>query len=80
MVEALGSFSNLKKYFSKISPRKPDGSVWCSVILAQAIPFSVLMDKAKHSLENQLLTSGLRHQTTNRPQKLLDDVLYKTTR
>jgi hypothetical protein len=53
MVNSLDSLFMVKKHFSKISPRKPDGSVWCSVILAQTTPLSVFMEKAKPALENQ---------------------------
>jgi hypothetical protein len=51
-VNDLDSFSLLKKYFFRISPRRSDGSIWCSMILARNLPFSVFMDKARSSLEN----------------------------
>lgn len=51
-IDDLDSFADLKKYFSRISPRKDNGSVWCSLILAQSISFSLFLDKARHSLEN----------------------------
>jgi hypothetical protein len=35
-----------------MSQRDAEGKRWCSVILAQAVPFSVFKDKAKSSLEN----------------------------
>ena len=35
-----------------MSQRDAEGKRWCSVILAQAVPFSVFMDKAKSLLEN----------------------------
>jgi hypothetical protein len=42
----------VKKYFFRLSPRDEEGVSWCSIILAQSIPFSIFMDKAKYSLEN----------------------------
>lgn len=36
-----------------MSPRDESGIIWCSLILAQAIPFSLFMDKFKYSLDNQ---------------------------
>jgi hypothetical protein len=51
-VEATDSFSKLKKYFSRISPHKEYGAVWCSLILAQNLSFLTFMEKARHSLEN----------------------------
>jgi hypothetical protein len=53
MVEATDSYSEVKKYFSRISPCKEDGAdVWCSLILAQNLPFLTFMEKARHSLDN----------------------------
>jgi hypothetical protein len=52
-VEALDSFYSLKRYFSRLSNRTADGFIWSSIILAQSIPFSVFMEKTRHSLENQ---------------------------
>jgi hypothetical protein len=51
-VESTESFSEVKKYFSRISPCKEDGTVWCSIILAQSLSFATFMDKARTSLEN----------------------------
>jgi hypothetical protein len=55
-VESLETFSEVKKYFSRLSPRKDGRFVWCSVILAQSISFADLMDKTKHSLDNNSLS------------------------
>jgi hypothetical protein len=52
-VLALDSFSSLKQYFSPFSSRTDEGFVWCSIILAQSIPFACFMEKMRHSLENQ---------------------------
>jgi hypothetical protein len=52
-VMALDSYYSLKRYFSRLSQRSEEGYVWCSIILAQAIPFSSFMEKARYSLENQ---------------------------
>ena len=51
-VSSIDSYHVLKKYFFRLSPRDDEGVSWCSVILAQSLPFSVFMDKAKYSLEN----------------------------
>jgi len=49
-VSSIESFHVLKKYFFQLSPRDEEGISWCSVILAQSLPFSVFIDKAKYSL------------------------------
>jgi hypothetical protein len=54
-IEALNSFTDVKKYFSRISPRKEDRSIWCSIILAQSISFHEFIDKVRHSLDNHSL-------------------------
>jgi len=51
-VSSVDSYHTLKKYFFRLSPRDDEGTSWCSIILAQAIPFSIFMEKAKYSLEN----------------------------
>jgi hypothetical protein len=51
-VSSVDSFHALKKYFFRLSPRDEGGISWCSIILAQALPFPIFMDKAKYSLEN----------------------------
>jgi hypothetical protein len=51
-VSSIDSYHALKKYFFRLSPRDDEGVSWCSSILAQAMPFSAFMDKAKYSLEN----------------------------
>jgi hypothetical protein len=51
-ISSIDSYHALKKYFFRLSPRDEEGISWCSIILAQALPFSVFMDKAKYSLEN----------------------------
>jgi hypothetical protein len=51
-VSSIDSYHVLKKYFFRLSPRDDEEVSWCSVILAQSLPFSVFMDKAKYSLEN----------------------------
>jgi len=51
-VASIDSYHTLKKYFFWLSPRDEEGISWCSIILAQALPFSVFMDNAKYSLEN----------------------------
>jgi hypothetical protein len=36
-----------------MSPRDEAGIIWCSIILAQSNSFSIFMEKAKYSLDNQ---------------------------
>jgi hypothetical protein len=55
-VSSIDSYHVLKKYFFRLSPRDDEGVSWCSIILAQALPFSVFMDKSKFSLENNDLS------------------------
>jgi hypothetical protein len=67
-VEATESYSEVKKYFSRISPHKEDGAVWCSLILAQNLPFLTFMEKARHSLENNsfsLWPKALDHESAS---------------
>jgi len=40
----------LKKYFFHLSPRDEAGISWCSIILAQNIPFQEFMDMAQNCL------------------------------
>jgi hypothetical protein len=49
-VSSIDSYHVLKKYFFRLSPRDDEGVSWCSIILAQSLPFPVFMDKAKYSL------------------------------
>jgi hypothetical protein len=56
LVSSIDSYHVLKKYFFCLSPRDDEGVSWYSIILAQALPFSVFMDKAKYSLENNDLS------------------------
>jgi hypothetical protein len=51
-VSSLDLYHVIKKYFFRLSPRDDAGVSWCSIILAQSIPFAQFMDKAKYSLEN----------------------------
>ncbi len=51
-VSSLDAHHVVKKYFFRLSPRDEEGVSWCSLILAQPIPFTTFMDKAKYSLEN----------------------------
>jgi len=51
-VSSLEGHHMLKKFFFRLSPRDEEGISWCSIIVAQPIPFSHFMDKAKYSLEN----------------------------
>jgi len=51
-VSSLEGHHMVKKYFFRLSPRDEEGVSWCSIILAQSIPFSIFMDKAKYPLEN----------------------------
>jgi len=51
-VSSIDSYHDLKKYFFRLSPRDDEGISWCSVILAQSIPFPIFMVKVKYSLEN----------------------------
>ncbi len=46
------SYHVMKKYFFRLSSRDEAGNCCCSLILAQSIPFSTFMEKAKSSLEN----------------------------
>jgi len=55
-VSSIDSYHDLKKYFFRLSPRDDEGISWCSVILAQSIPFPIFMDKVKYSLENNDLS------------------------
>jgi hypothetical protein len=51
-VSSIDSFPALKKYFFRMPPRDNVGISWCNTILAQSLPFSIFMDKAKYLLEN----------------------------
>jgi len=51
-VSSIDSIHILKKYFFRLSNRNEAGMNWCSVILAQPIPFSIFIEKARYSLEN----------------------------
>jgi hypothetical protein len=51
-VSSIDLIHMLKKYFFRLSPRNEAGMNWCSVILAQPVPFSIFMEKARYSLEN----------------------------
>jgi hypothetical protein len=51
-VSSIDSIHLLKKYFFRLSNRNEAGMNWCSVILAQPIPFSIFIEKARYSLEN----------------------------
>jgi hypothetical protein len=42
----------MKKYFFRLSNRDDNNFNWCSIILAQYIPFLTFIEKAKYSLEN----------------------------
>jgi hypothetical protein len=52
-VSSIDSYHALKRYFFRLSPRDEEGVSWCSVILAQTLPFPIFMEKAKYSLENE---------------------------
>ena len=68
-VSAVSSFHVMKKYFFRLSNRDDNGFNWCSIILAQSIPFLTFMEKAKYSLENNDFSlSGLRPQIMKMPQ------------
>jgi hypothetical protein len=45
-VSSIDSIHMLKKYFFRLSTRNEAGMNWCSVILAQPVPFSIFMEKA----------------------------------
>jgi hypothetical protein len=51
-VASVDSIHILKKYFFRLSARNEAGMNWCSIILAQQVPFSVFIEKARYSLEN----------------------------
>jgi len=51
-VSSIDSIHVLKKYFFRLSSRDEAGLNWCSIILAQSIPFSIFIEKARYSLEN----------------------------
>jgi len=51
-VSSVESYHVMKKYSFRLSPRDEAGISWCSIILAQAMPFQAFMEKAKYSLEN----------------------------
>jgi hypothetical protein len=51
-VSSIDSIHVLKKYFFRLSSRNEAGMNWCSIILAQTIPFSVFIEKTRYSLEN----------------------------
>jgi hypothetical protein len=52
-VASVDSHYALKKYFFLLSPRDETGVSWCSIILAQSIPFQAFMEKAQSALANQ---------------------------
>jgi hypothetical protein len=52
ILEAIESFTDIKKYFPRISPCKEDGSVRCHLTLAQSVSFPDCLEKTRHSLEN----------------------------
>lgn len=52
-ISSIDSLHALKKYFFCMSPRDEGGVSWCSIVLAQAVPFQIFMDKVKYSLKNQ---------------------------
>jgi hypothetical protein len=73
-VESTESFSELRKYFSRISLQKEDGSIWCSIILAQSFSFATFTDKARTSLENNsfsLLPEASDHESASEKGWLL---------
>jgi hypothetical protein len=50
-VSSVGDFSTLKRYFSRLSSRnKSTGKVYCSVILAQSIPFPAVINSSLNVL------------------------------
>jgi hypothetical protein len=51
-VSSVDSSHVIEKYFFRLSSRDNNGFNWCSIILAQSIPFLTFMEKAKYSLEN----------------------------
>jgi hypothetical protein len=51
-VSSIDSFHVIKKYFFQLSQRDEAGNRWCSLILAQSLPFHSFMEQAKPSLEN----------------------------
>jgi len=51
-VSSIDSHYVLKKYFFRLSPRDEAGVSWCSIILAQSLPFQVFMKRAQSSLSN----------------------------
>jgi hypothetical protein len=51
-VSSVDSYHALKKYFFRLSARDEGSLNWCSLILAQSLPFVTFMEKAKYSLEN----------------------------
>jgi len=63
-VASIDSIHVLKKYFFRLSSRDEAGLNWCSIILAQSVPFSIFIEKARYSLENSDLAFGLRLLTT----------------
>jgi len=51
-LSSVDSYHVMKKYFFRLSSRDEAGNRWCSLILAQSLPFPSFMEKAKSSLEN----------------------------
>jgi len=43
-VSSIDSYHALKRYFFRLSPRDEEGVSWCSVILAQTLPFPIFME------------------------------------
>jgi hypothetical protein len=48
-VSSIDSYHAMKKYFFRLSARDEGGLNWCSIVLAQSIPFVTFMEKAKYS-------------------------------
>ena len=67
-VSSIDSIHVLKKYFFRLSSRDEAGLNWCSIILAQSVPFSIFIEKARYSLKNSDLAFGLRLLTTKTRQ------------
>jgi hypothetical protein len=62
-VSSVESFHTLKKYFFRLSARDEGGLNWCSIILAQSMPFEALLRRLNTLLRTTILAFGPKHLT-----------------
>jgi hypothetical protein len=51
-ISEINPFSSVKRYFAQLSQQNDKGNIYCSLILAQNIPFTEFMELARPSLMN----------------------------